>query len=227
MSAMTMEEELKRIRELYDPRRDSTDIFAKQYMIPTHDNDYEDIIVNPSGVYGNMSNTLSPYSLGTPVEPTELYTNPTSRQFRYGHAIQYSEEERMLHFDPSYRPHRRLIRTGQAATIIFGIVFVLSSVAFSITIVGKPYISYPAKIVQTVLVAIGAVMYVLRALVNWRVREALGRVLGKGSSWGCEKHEQCSEQRYRLYGDRRLEIAFGSLVILMVGSCAICWLVKL
>ncbi|RVD89296.1 uncharacterized protein DFL_000311 [Arthrobotrys flagrans] len=72
MSAMTMEAELKRIRELYDPRRDSTDIFARQYRAPTH-GDYEDtLIVDSSGVHGNISKVTSPYTLKVPVNPTNL-----------------------------------------------------------------------------------------------------------------------------------------------------------
>ena len=97
MSAMTMEAELERIRELYDPRRDSTDIFARRYGVPMHD-DYENtIIVGSSGAHGNVSNALPPYSLGIPMNPTTMYTKPTSRQPEYGHGIRYSEKERMLH----------------------------------------------------------------------------------------------------------------------------------
>ncbi|KAK6347599.1 hypothetical protein TWF718_005437 [Orbilia javanica] len=221
-----MEEDLQRIRELYDPRRDSTDIFARQYRECLHDDYKDSIIFDPSGLRKNTSNTPPPYPFMFPTKPDNLYTKPTSRQPEHGHAIQYSEEERMLHFDPSYRPHRRLIRTGQAATIIFGITFILSAIAFSLNVVAKPQIRHPARIIQTVLVAIGVGMYLLRTLVNWRVRGALGKLLGKGQSWGCEKHECCSEQRYRLYGDKRLEIAFGSLVVLMMAFCAVVWVVK-
>ncbi|KAK6518939.1 hypothetical protein TWF281_003630 [Arthrobotrys megalospora] len=218
-----MEAELRRIRELYDPRRDSTDIFARQYRLPTHDE--EVLSVQPSETYENGSTVLPPYSVRTPVKPANLHTKPASQQPDC-HGIQYSEEERMLHFDPTYRPHRRLIRVGHAATIIFAITFILSATAFAIHLVGKQYIYYPTKIIQTVLASIGVGMYLLRALVNWRVKEALGRVLGQSGDWGCEKHMECSEQRYRLYGGKRLEIAFGSLVVLMVAFCGVSWVVK-
>ncbi|KAK6498048.1 hypothetical protein TWF506_004292 [Arthrobotrys conoides] len=98
MSAMTMEAELKRIRELYDPRRDSTDIFARHYRVDTHDDNYENIIVDSSGAYEYTSNALPPYPIGIPLEAKALYTKPENKEPGYGHAIQYSEEERMLHF---------------------------------------------------------------------------------------------------------------------------------
>ncbi|KAK6334339.1 hypothetical protein TWF730_003553 [Orbilia blumenaviensis] len=226
MSVMTMEEELKRIRELYDPRRDSTDIFAKQYRLPKH---YEDLFTTDAGgEYGNGSVTgiLPPYCPDPPVQLKGLYTRPEIRQSENDYTFGYSEEERMLHFDPTYRRHRRLVHAGAAATIIFGTLFVFSGTLFAIYIAEGPDTGYPIKITLTVLVITGVLVYVVRALVNWQFREAIGRVLGKGREWGCTAHSECLEQRYRLYGGRGWEMVFGSLVFVMVAFCVVSWRVE-
>src|SRR6218665_2594649 len=96
MSAMTMEAELQRIRELYDPRRDSTDIFARQYRQHIHD-DYEDmVIVDSSGARGAVPDALPLYSLKVPMKSKNSSTESASGQ-QYDHGIQFTEEERRLH----------------------------------------------------------------------------------------------------------------------------------
>ncbi|KAK6358920.1 hypothetical protein TWF696_000095 [Orbilia brochopaga] len=142
----------------------------------------------------------------------------------------HSPAQQISHFDPTYRAHRRLVRAGIAATTVFAAAFVTWAVCFPLALFDLHPLVSPegrrqARVAETVAVAIAALVYIIRVLVNLRVGAFLGRVLHIEKPMGCTQlhHGPCVNQRYLLYGGWGLELAIGLIMLMEVVLCGFTW----
>ncbi|KAJ6257230.1 hypothetical protein Dda_8118 [Drechslerella dactyloides] len=141
----------------------------------------------------------------------------------------------LLVIDPTYRAHRRLVRTGIATTVLFVIAFLTWSICFPLALFDLRPLLTPAdrrkaRIAQTAALAAAALLYIVRGLVNLRVRAFIGRLLRIKKPLGCTQlahHDVCFNQRYLFYGGWGLELAIASILLMEAILCAFTWTIKL